>query len=206
MKRLIIISILLAATTIYAQDKKATTLLNEVSAKTQSYENIKIDFEYKMLNKAQNINESLEGVLLSKGSKYKLNVAGQQIISDGKTMWTFLESVNELQINEVTDESDSFNPRHFLQTWADKFKAKILSEKNNEVLLELNPKENGSFSKVHVKVDKEKKQLLALIMFDNSGSEFVYSIKRFISNQPIPDSEFSFDPKKHPGIEIIDLR
>lgn len=206
MKRLMIISFLLAFTTMYAQDKKATTLLNEVSIKTQSYENIKIDFGYQMLNKSQNINETLEGMLLSKGSKYKLNVAGQHIISDGKTMWTYLESVNEVQINEVTDDSESFNPRHFLKTWSDKFKAKIISEKGNETLLELTPKESGAFSKVHVKVDKVKMQLLALIMFDNGGSEFVYTIKRFITNQPIPDSEFSFDPKKHPGIEVIDLR
>ena len=206
MKKIFLISLIIAGSVAFAQDKKATALLNEVAAKTQSYEHIRIDFEYKMTNKSQNINESMDGVLLSKGEKYRLNVAGQQIISDGKTMWTFLESVNEVQINEPMDDNEGFNPRSFLQSWSEKFKVRLLNEKNNMTLLELTPKEPSSFNKVHVKVDQNKKQLQSLTMFDGNGSEFMYSIKSFITNQIIADSEFSFDPRKYPDIEVIDLR
>jgi outer membrane lipoprotein carrier protein len=206
MKNTLFILLLVLSLSAYAQDKKAMTLLNEVSEKTQSFDNIKIRFEYKMLNKAQGINESLDGWLLSKGDKYKLDVAGQQIISDGKTMWTFMESVNEVQINEPMDDEEGFNPRNFLKSWADKFKARIISESGNEVVLELLPKEAAAFNKVHVKVDKSKKQLMAITMFDGSGNEFVYAIKDFITNESIPDSSFDFNPADHPGIEVIDLR
>jgi len=206
MKNTLFIMLLVLGVSSYAQDKKAITLLNEVSEKTQSFDNIKIRFEYKMLNKAQGINESLDGWLLSKGDKYRLDVAGQQIISDGKTMWTFMESVNEVQINEPMDDEEGFNPRNFLKSWSDKFKAKILSETGNEVVLELLPKEAAAFNKVHVKVDKSKKQLMAITMFDGSGNEFVYAIKDFITNETIPDSSFRFNTADHPGIEIIDLR
>ncbi|MBE0662792.1 MAG: outer membrane lipoprotein carrier protein LolA [Bacteroidales bacterium] len=206
MKNTLFILLLMLSVSAYAQDKKAITLLNEVSEKTQSFDNIKIRFEYKMLNKSQGINESLDGWLLSKGDKYKLDVAGQQIISDGKTMWTFMESVNEVQINEPMNDEEGFNPRNFLKSWADKFKAKILSESGNEVVLELLPKEAAAFNKVHVKVDKNKKQLLAITMFDGTGNEFVYAIKDFITNESIPDSSFRFNPADHPGIEVIDLR
>lgn len=206
MKNTLFILLLVLGVSSYAQDKKAITLLNEVSEKTQSFDNIKIRFEYKMLNKAQGINESLDGWLLSKGDKYRLDVAGQQIISDGKTMWTFMESVNEVQINDPMDDEEGFNPRNFLKSWSDKFKAKILSETGNEVVLELLPKEAAAFNKVHVKVDKSKKQLMAITMFDGSGNEFVYAIKDFITNETIPDSSFRFNTADHPGIEIIDLR
>jgi outer membrane lipoprotein carrier protein len=206
MKKIFILALMIAAFTATAQDKKATTLLNEVAEKTQSFDHIRIDFEYKMINKAQGINESIEGVLLSKGDKYKLDVAGQQIISDGKTMWTFLESVNEVQINEPMDDEEGFNPRNFLQTWSDKFKAKMLDESSNAATIELLPKDASAFSKVHVKVDKNKKQLLAITMFDGNNTEFVYEIKRFITTQVLADTEFKFNPKDHPGIEVIDLR
>lgn len=189
-----------------AQDRKAAALLNEVADKTQAFENIRIEFEYKMINKPQGINETLDGTLLSKGDKFKLDVAGQQIISDGKTMWTFLESVNEVQINEPMDDEEGFNPRNFLQTWSDRFKAKTLSESGNETMLELIPMESSMFTKVHVKIDNSKKELLSITMFDGNNTEFVYSIKRFITNQPLADKVFSFDPADYPGIEIIDLR
>jgi len=206
MKRIFLISLILMTSTAFAQDKKATALLNEVAAKIQSYENIKIDFEYKMINKSQGINESMDGVLFSKGIKYKLNVAEQQIMSNGKTMWTFLESVNEVQINDANDNEEGFNPRTFMQSWQNKFKARLISEKDNIALIELLSKEASAYNKVHVKIDKSKMQLQSLSMFDANGSEFVYLIKKFITSQSIADSEFTFDPKKYPGIEIIDLR
>lgn len=206
MRNIFLTVFLIAGIAASAQDRKANALLNEVAEKTQSYEFIRIDFEYRMINKAQGINETLDGILLSKGDKYKLDVAGQQIISDGKTMWTFLESVNEVQINEPMEDDEGFNPRSFLQNWNDNFKAKTLSEAGNEVLLELMPKEASSFVKVHVTVDKNKKQLMAISMFDGSGSEFVYSITHFSTGASISDDEFYFNPDDYPGIEVIDLR
>ncbi|HAH57210.1 MAG TPA: gliding motility protein, partial [Bacteroidales bacterium] len=78
---------------------KAQTILDEVSARTKSYKTIRIEFEYTMVNKAQNINDSFKGVLISKGDRYKLTFSGQDIISDGKTSWTYLKDANEVQIN-----------------------------------------------------------------------------------------------------------
>ncbi len=206
MKKILLFSLIICFSVASAQDKKATALLNEVAAKTQSYDNIMIDFGYKMVNKSQNIDETMNGVLFSKEEKYKLNVAGQQIISDGKTMWTYLESANEVQINEPVGDDESFNPKTFLKSWPEKFKVRFLNEKDHVALLELMPKESSSFTKVHIRVDKNKMQLLSLTMFDGNGSEFQYSIKRFVTNQIIPDSEFSFDPQNYPGVEVIDLR
>jgi outer membrane lipoprotein-sorting protein len=204
--KIILAALMLLSFQILAQDRKATALLNEVSVKTQSHEQIKIEFDYIMRNKNQNINEKIQGVLLSQDEKYRLEVAGQQIISDGKTMWTYLESVNEVQVNDATDEDDGFNPRSFLQNWSENFRAKIISENASQTLLELTPKTSSNFTKVHVTVDNNKKQLLSIIMFDSSGSEFEYSIRRFITTEKIPASSFAFNPKDYPGIEVIDLR
>jgi outer membrane lipoprotein carrier protein len=206
MKTTLIITILSFCLLASAQDKKATGLLNQVSEKTQSFEQIKIGFEYKMINKTQGIDETMEGTLLTAGDKYRLEIAGQQIINDGKTLWTFLESVNEVQINEATDDDEGFNLRSFLQTWSDDFKATFISETNSEALLELTPKEGSAISKVHVIVDKNKKQLLAISMFDDAGNEFIYSIKSFITSERLKDEVFSFNPENYPGLEVIDLR
>jgi len=206
MKNILFALLIIAGISAAAQDKRATALLNAVAEKTRSYENIKIEFSYKMINKAQNINETIEGTLLSKGDKYKLDVAGQVVISDGKTMWTYLESVNEVQINEAADGEAGFNPRIFLQEWQDNFSAKMLSETANAAQIELIPKESAAFSKVHVQIDKTKNHLTSITIFDSSGSEFIYSIGRFITNQTISEREFTFNTGDYPGIEVIDLR
>lgn len=198
--------LLMAVMTAMAQDKEATSLLNEVADKTQSFDQIKIEFEYKMINRAQGVNESLSGTLLSQGEKYNLNIAGQQIISDGKTVWTFLESVNEIHINEPADDDEEFNPRSFLANWSEKFNATMLEESVNIASIELLPMEPAAFTKAHAKVDKSKKQLQSITMFDAGGNEFVYSVKSFITGESIPGDAFTFDVNAHPGIEVIDLR
>jgi hypothetical protein len=43
-------------------------------------------------------------------------------------------------------------------------------------------------------------------MYDRSGNRFKYSIIRFIPNAKIEDTAFTWDAKKYPGVEEIDLR
>jgi outer membrane lipoprotein-sorting protein len=43
-------------------------------------------------------------------------------------------------------------------------------------------------------------------MFDKSGNRYKYTISKFNPNSTIGDAFFTFDPKKYPGVEVIDLR
>jgi len=43
-------------------------------------------------------------------------------------------------------------------------------------------------------------------MFDKAGNRYKYTITKFTANVKVDDSFFTFDPKKYPGIEVIDLR
>ncbi len=162
MKKSIIISILLAiAIGSYAQgDTKATTILNEVSAKTKAYKTVLIDFTYTMENKKEKINDKFNGTLKSKGDKYKLLVARQEVISDGKTVWTYLKDANEVQINNAGVDDDSFTPTKLLSNYSKEYKSKFIEEKGNTQIIELYPLAKGkSFIKVKLSIDKTKKQI-----------------------------------------------
>jgi outer membrane lipoprotein carrier protein len=43
-------------------------------------------------------------------------------------------------------------------------------------------------------------------MFDKGGNRYKYTIAKFNPNVKVDDSFFTFDPKKYPGVEVIDLR
>ena len=60
-----------------------------------------------MINKEAGINESMSGYGSMKGDKYLINVSGQELISDGKTLWTHLIDDEEVMISEVTEDSNS---------------------------------------------------------------------------------------------------
>ncbi len=209
MKKLLIIAALIVFTISgFAQnDKKATAILDDVSAKTKLYKTIKIEFTYAMDNAKEKIHDKFKGTLLSKGDKYKLTAAGQDVISDGKTMWTYLKDANEVQINNAGEDDDSFTPTKLLSGYGKDYKSKFIEEKGNLQIIELYPLKKGkTFTKVQLSIDKSKKQISKFIIYDRSGSTFSYIVDKFVADQPIADNVFSFNKAEHPGVEINDMR
>ena len=208
MKKLILLSVTFLFTfSLFAQvDKKAQTILNEVSAKTKSYKTVRIEFTYKMENTAQKINDSYKGVLVSKGDKYKLTVSGQDVISDGSTVWTYLKDANEVQVNSVGEDEDSFTPTNLLSSYTENFKSKFIKDTGAEQIIELTPIEKKNFNKVRVTVDKAKKMVNSLVIYDKNGSVYSYIVNKMDVNQNFYDTMFTFKPSDHPGVEVIDMR
>lgn len=208
--RQILIFLLFAAYAVLGftqNDKKATSILDEVSAKTKSFKSIKIEFTYAMDNDKQKVHDKFNGSLLSKGDKYKLTAAGQDVISDGKTIWTYLKEAKEVQINDVSGNDESFTPTKLLSGYSNDFKPKFIEEKGNDQFIELYPIKKGkSFTKVQLTIDKSKKQISRFVIFDKSGSTFSYIVNKFITDQVIPDAVFTFNKADHPGVEINDMR
>jgi outer membrane lipoprotein-sorting protein len=209
MRNLLTIAILvLFSISGFAQvDKKAQAILDEVSVKTKSYKTIKIDFTYAMDNTKEKIHDKFKGTLISKGDKYKLTAAGQDVISDGKTVWTYMKDVNEVQVNNVGADDDSFTPTKMLSGYSKDYKSKFIEEKGNDQVIELYPLKKGkSFTKVRLTIDKTKKQISRFVIHDRSGSTFSYIVDKFVADQPIADNVFSFNKADHPGVSVDDMR
>jgi outer membrane lipoprotein-sorting protein len=208
MKRIIVSMIALVfATTAFTQsDKKARTILDEVSAKTKTYKSIRIEFTYKMENTAQKINESYKGVLISKGDKYKLSFSGQDVISDGKTVWTHVKDANEVQVNDVSKDDDSFTPTNLLSTYNENYKARLIQETAKQQIIELLPIQKKNFNKVKVTIETAKKMVSSLLIYDKNGSIYTYTVGKFETDLPFSDNTFVFKPSDHPGVEVVDMR
>jgi outer membrane lipoprotein-sorting protein len=67
-------------------------------------------------------------------------------------------------------------------------------------------KKNAQYFKIKMMIAKKDKSIQSWTMFDKSGNRYKYVITKFTPNLKIDDTFFSFDPKKYPGVEIIDVR
>lgn len=213
MKRvLIVIGLMALSVSGFSQvkDLKAIKLLDEVSAKTKAYKTIKAEFTYTMDNKQAKIHESKKGVLLVSGDKYSLTAAGQSVICDGKTVWTYLKESNEVQINDLENKDDALTPSKLFTSYNKNYKATMIKEKDNTdpnaESIELIPNVQKNFTKAILIVDKNKKQVKGFKLFDKSGNVFYYKVTSFLTNVASSPSDFSFEPSKHPGVEVIDMR
>jgi len=194
-----------------SKEKSSNEILQEVTDKTKAYESIRLKFDYKMENPDANINETTRGEALVSGDKYKLKIAGQTVISDGKTVWTIIPDASEVQINNVAEGSDAFTPTKMLSSYNNEFKSKLIpkiSELNgkNVYALELTPNKKKSFDKVNLFIDKNKMQLYSIVIFDQNGSTYSYTMTTFEPNVKIIPADFDFKASDYPGYEVIDMR
>lgn len=206
-----IISLLLISTTMLSfgqnKDQKAATLLNEVSTKTKAYKSVKADFSYKMINAKAGINEEKTGTLLLSGDKYKMTASGQTVICDGKTIWTYIKESNEVQINTLENKDDALTPSKLLTSYNTNYKSKIVKSDDPTVeAIELIPNTTKNFTKAILGIDKAKKQIKSFTLYDKGGNTFIYKIKTFVTDTPVTPGDFTFDEKKFPNVEVIDMR
>ena len=109
----IILIFVFTALGLFAQDDpKAKAILAGVSKKYKSYDVVKADFSFNIKSPQSNINKTENGTIFIRSSqnKYKVNLAGQELISNGKIQWTYLKEDNEVQISEINQSADALNP------------------------------------------------------------------------------------------------
>ena len=193
-------------------DPKAKAILDELSKKTKTYASIKAEFAITVEDRDKK-KETQNGNIQIKGNKYKLEIKGQEVISDGKTTWTYLKDANEVQVNNVDlNSTDAINPSNIFTVYEKGYKYKFDKEEAVKGItiqtINLYPEnpEKKKYHTVKLMVDKTKKQITGIKMLMKDGSVNSYEIKKFTTNTEMNDALFTFDPKAHPGAEVVDLR
>jgi outer membrane lipoprotein-sorting protein len=190
-------------------DSKAKTILDQLSATTKEFKTIHAKFEFTLINEQEDINESQNGEIILKGSNYFLAIAGQEVMSDGKAIYTVLKDAEEVQINNLPEEDeDIISPNTIFTMYETGFNYKYLKEVNGNHLINLYPKdtEEKEYHRLTLSVKKDKNQISKIEIFGKDGSKMIYTITDFITNTSFSDTKFTFNPQKEPSYEIVDLR
>jgi outer membrane lipoprotein-sorting protein len=194
-----------------AQDKKAKDLLDKVTAKVKSYDNISIDFKYSLNNSKENINQDSKGNVVMKGNQYVLNFMGITKIFDGKKTYTIVPEDEEITISKFNEKDDAaVTP------------SKMLTFFNTGYLFKMDIVQNVGGKKIqYVKLtptnikDKRKEILLGIdsktniiynvIETDKKGTKTTLTVNSFKTNQPLPKNQFTFAASKYPKYYINTL-
>ena len=192
-------------------DKQAADILKNVSAKYKSFSSIHAEFSYTLDDPKEKSKSTQFGNISLKGEKYRLEITGQEVTCDGKTLWTFLKEANEVQISEPEKNADAVTPSTIFTLYEKGFDFKYMEEKSEngkqiEVIDIMPQDKKKNFFKIRMKIDKNEKLIISTDVFNKNGTHAIYAIKKFTPNTPLPDSDFLFDKAKHPGIEVVDLR
>jgi outer membrane lipoprotein carrier protein len=195
----------------YAQDAKAKTILDNLSTKVKSMTSLKANFTFAMADAKGKSQAKKSGSFLMKGDKYRVNLTGQQILCDGKTIWTYLIENKEVQVSTFDPNAQGISPaKLFAGSYTKDYKCvyggeKTVAGKKVDVI-EMTPHSTKGFKKVVLYVNKVTSMIDGGLMYDKSGNTYNYSISGVTPNAKVADADFVFDAKKNPGVEVVDLR
>lgn len=204
MKRVLTICFICLSFTMFSQnDAKAQALLDEVSAKVKSYENINIDFKYVLTNTSENINQETRGSVVMAGNKYKLNILGITRIFDGKNLYSISPEDEEVTISkENSDDPNSITPNKMLSFYEDGFtyKMDILQNVKGRKIqyVKLTPMDsNSEISSILLGIDAGTKHIYNLIEVGKNSTKTTLTVNSFKTNEPLSKTLFTFDENKY---------
>lgn len=201
-----------------ANDPEAAELLKNVSEKYRSYKNISADFRLLVVHPKlkpeeddRKYTDTLTGKIILQQNKFKLEIKGQEIICDGKNIWTYSPKDKEVQLNYFEETDDMLSPSKIFTLYKEGFlygvkEKKTISGKNATVI-EMSPSgKKLSYFKIDVTVEDATQQLLESKIYEKNGTRYIYKLSKQSPNAPTTNETFSFDAKRYPGVKVVDLR
>lgn len=199
--------IIIALLTFGVKAQNAEQMFKAAVDKLKTYDNIEIAFDYNMINMEAGIYETMDGAAFMQGDAYRLLIMGQEIICDGSTMWSYNADAQEVMISDVDDSEGGGSPLSIIESYYDNITAKIVDEAGTIKKYEIKSLiGNDNFKKIIVTMDTNTLNIKDIHLFDNDDTEFVYVIKKFVTNQKLPADFFTFKESDYPDAEIIDMR
>ncbi len=160
--------------------------------------------------------ELQKGRIVQQGERYYIKFAGQEITSDGKTMWLYLPDNKEVQVYDAAEGDGSgmgfTRPQDILDMYdSGKFDyamagtTKVNGKEMKQI--EFKPLDRASeFSKMRLTYDAAKKELYSVAIFNKDGSRYTLTMTNVKIGTTVPASTFVFDAKSKPGVRVEDMR
>ena len=216
-KILLSISLAIASTLTFAQtDAAAKKILNDVSKKYNSYKTIQSDFTL-IVQDANKKSISNTGVMSFNKTKgqYAIKMKDQEIISNGKSVWTIDSDAKEVQVVDADqNENGSIGPNNLFTFYQKGYKYVTMPDENitrngkteKAKVIELSPiDQSTNYFKIKLRINKNN-HIQDVTIFDKASNKYTYSIQTLFIGKQFNDSNFTFQKSKYPNFELVDLR
>jgi outer membrane lipoprotein carrier protein len=216
MKKILLIVCLVAgfSGSLFAQyDPKALEILDEVSEKYEKLNGFNAEFVYTLSNDAVGTNAETKGDITAKGKSFRLNMNGQEIISDGKTVWTYQPETNEVYIDHFENVvGENVNPSNIHNLYRKGYKyvyreeRKVNGKPHHVIDLVPEKASENNFFKIQLVIDKQALTFDSFTIFEKSGNRYEFDIKNFKPGIAAGENAFNFSKSKHPDVVEVDMR
>ena len=181
----------------------ANEILTKAANKYQEVGGIKSEFTI------SGINNKANGSISILGNKFYMTTPQLSIWYDGHTQWTYSSETNEVNITEPTmEELQQVNPFAIINSFKEQYNASFLKSGQNIFRIQLKPlnSNNTPINRAIISLNTTDLYPSEIILTLENNNIITINIHNIKEQKSIPASTFTFDKKKYPNTEIIDLR
>jgi outer membrane lipoprotein-sorting protein len=195
---------LLFATQAVTAQTNTEALVRLMVNQMKSHKNVELDYKYQVSSEGLST-EAQQGKAWLQGEAYKVEMVEQQIISDGKSIWTYLVDEEEVMISNATEGEDN-TPLKLLTSLDENYAATLtgLDAKGNATIELANPK--GKYRRISLRANPNNLAINGMDVYMEDGTKLILTVDEMIFDQELDDKFFTFDTKKHPNVDVIDMR
>ena len=210
-------AILLLPMSLLAQsDDKSKAILRSVSQTYQAYKDISITFDYTLENKDAKLNDTRSGSVVLLGNKFRLQLMGQDIYSDGKIVWNVMKEDQEVHVKSIEEfkEETELDPANFFNQYENGYKSKFQAAETKDGktlnVVDLFPDDPGKkpYSRIRMGIDKTNNHIVYSKTFGKDGTNYTLDVQSMITDSAVDADEFVFkqDKFEHIGYDVVDFR
>ena len=203
-KNIIACLCLLFATQAVIAQNNAEALIRLMVNQMKSHDNVEMDYKYQISSEGLTT-ETQQGKAWLQGEAYKVEMVEQQMISDGKTIWTYLVDEEEVMVSNASEGEDN-TPLKLLTSLDENYAATLTSmDAQGNATIELaNPQ--GQYRRITLRANASKLAISSMDVYMEDGTKLIVTIDEMKFDQKLDDKFFTFDTKKHPNVDVIDMR
>ena len=197
--------VLLLATQAVTAQNSADVLIRMMIDGIKSHKNVEMTFDYQISPDGKNLSDAQKGHAWLQGEAYKVEMVEQQMISNGKTIWTYLVDDEEVMVSNATEGEDN-TPLKLLTSLDENYAATLtgMDAKGNATIELANPK--GQYRRITLRANPNKLAINSMDIYLEDGTKLIVTVDEMKFDQELVDKFFTFDTKKHPNVDVIDMR
>lgn len=205
MKKLFLLLFAFSFYTAFSQNNDAAeNILDKSSAKIKSAKGINVSFSLTQKDKQNQVVSNSKGSMKMKGDKYYINQDGSEIYCNGLQIWNF-DGRDEVTVAKVDKDDNEFSPPQILTGFNKKdFNIRLVSSAGNNYEVLLTPLDKRqNFKEITLYINKSTSLISKASVVSKMNDTIEINFNSIALNASFDDSQFVFDAKKHPGIDII---
>ena len=189
----------------------AEAITKKMQQRIDKVEGLSAEFLISTYMAALNQHRESSGQLyvLRKKSKLRLEQADQTIVSDGKSVWTYIPDNQQIIVMPAEDSKAGIRPDEFLFFYTNQYTHTLIGDEmiDGVVHYKLHLKANtvlADFPELRIWVDSREWLTRRVLYADDMGSETVVQFTHIRLNPDMPSGTFTMSPPE--GVEVVDLR